>query len=62
MTGTEELNQAGGSMTTAAKTVLVTGANRGIGQALVEEGLRRGKDMLDLNRCVADKERSEGEP
>lgn len=29
-------------MTIAAKTVLVTGANRGLGQALVEEALRRG--------------------
>jgi NAD(P)-dependent dehydrogenase (short-subunit alcohol dehydrogenase family) len=29
-------------MTFAAKTVLVTGANRGIGQALVEEALGRG--------------------
>ena len=27
-------------MTIADKTVLVTGANRGIGQALVEEALR----------------------
>ena len=29
-------------MTIEGKTVLVTGANRGIGQALVEEALRRG--------------------
>src|SRR3981081_3173063 len=29
-------------MTIANKAVLVTGANRGIGQALVEEALRRG--------------------
>jgi NAD(P)-dependent dehydrogenase (short-subunit alcohol dehydrogenase family) len=29
-------------MTVADRTVLVTGANRGIGQALVEEALRRG--------------------
>ena len=29
-------------MTIANKTILVTGANRGIGLALVEEGLRRG--------------------
>ena len=29
-------------MKTRDRTVLVTGANRGIGQALVEEALRRG--------------------
>jgi NAD(P)-dependent dehydrogenase (short-subunit alcohol dehydrogenase family) len=29
-------------MTISDRTVLVTGANRGIGQALVEEALRRG--------------------
>src|SRR5258708_20245502 len=29
-------------MTLAGKTILVTGANRGIGQALVEEALSRG--------------------
>src|SRR5438128_867311 len=34
--------ETGGRMTIADRTVLVTGANRGIGQALVEEALRRG--------------------
>ena len=32
----------GGYMRIADKAVLVTGANRGIGKALVEEALRRG--------------------
>jgi NAD(P)-dependent dehydrogenase (short-subunit alcohol dehydrogenase family) len=35
-------NPIGGFMTIADRAVLVTGANRGIGQALVEEALRRG--------------------
>jgi NAD(P)-dependent dehydrogenase (short-subunit alcohol dehydrogenase family) len=33
-------------MTIAGKVVLVTGANRGIGQALVEEALRRGASRV----------------
>jgi NAD(P)-dependent dehydrogenase (short-subunit alcohol dehydrogenase family) len=33
-------------MTIAGKAVLVTGANRGIGQALVEEALRRGASRV----------------
>jgi NAD(P)-dependent dehydrogenase (short-subunit alcohol dehydrogenase family) len=33
-------------MTTAERAVLVTGANRGIGQALVEEALRRGAERV----------------
>jgi NAD(P)-dependent dehydrogenase (short-subunit alcohol dehydrogenase family) len=36
------LIQTEGDMTIANKTVLITGANRGIGRALVNEALRRG--------------------
>jgi NAD(P)-dependent dehydrogenase (short-subunit alcohol dehydrogenase family) len=36
------INYIGGRMTIADKTILVTGANRGIGRALVEEALTRG--------------------
>jgi NAD(P)-dependent dehydrogenase (short-subunit alcohol dehydrogenase family) len=35
-------NPSGGTMTIDNAAVLITGANRGIGQALVEEALRRG--------------------
>jgi NAD(P)-dependent dehydrogenase (short-subunit alcohol dehydrogenase family) len=33
-------------MTIEGKTILVTGANRGIGQALVEEALTRGAQRV----------------
>jgi NAD(P)-dependent dehydrogenase (short-subunit alcohol dehydrogenase family) len=33
-------------MEIAGKTVLVTGANRGLGNALVEEALRRGAKQV----------------
>jgi NAD(P)-dependent dehydrogenase (short-subunit alcohol dehydrogenase family) len=33
-------------MTIAGKTVLVTGANRGIGRALAAEALRRGANRV----------------
>ena len=33
-------------MTITDKTILVTGANRGLGQALVEEALRRGAQRV----------------
>ena len=34
------------SLTIAQKTVLVTGANRGLGRALVDEALRRGAERV----------------
>jgi NAD(P)-dependent dehydrogenase (short-subunit alcohol dehydrogenase family) len=37
-----EAGMGSNTMTIQDKTVLVTGANRGLGQALVEEALRRG--------------------
>src|ERR1700755_3309716 len=39
---TVETHERGGDVIIAGKSVLVTGANRGIGHALVEEALRRG--------------------
>jgi NAD(P)-dependent dehydrogenase (short-subunit alcohol dehydrogenase family) len=36
------LNQQETNMTIANRSVLITGANRGIGRALVDEALRRG--------------------
>ena len=38
----EDSGTRGRVMTLAGRVVLVTGANRGIGEALVEEALRRG--------------------
>jgi NAD(P)-dependent dehydrogenase (short-subunit alcohol dehydrogenase family) len=39
---TKEVGMSTQAMTTEERAVLVTGANRGLGQALVEEALRRG--------------------
>ena len=33
-------------LTIAGKTMLVTGANRGLGRALVEEALKRGAERV----------------
>src|SRR6202142_2241023 len=41
------------TMTIANKAVLVTGANRGIGKALVEEALRRGAKRVYAGTRVA---------
>lgn len=38
-------------MTIAGKTVLVTGANRGIGRALVQEALNRDADLVYAAAC-----------
>jgi NAD(P)-dependent dehydrogenase (short-subunit alcohol dehydrogenase family) len=42
-----KVTKPAGSTAIAGRTVLVTGANRGLGQALVEEALRRGAARVD---------------
>jgi NAD(P)-dependent dehydrogenase (short-subunit alcohol dehydrogenase family) len=44
------------------ETILVTGANRGIGQALVEQGLKRGARVIAAMRHVADADFSINDP
>jgi NAD(P)-dependent dehydrogenase (short-subunit alcohol dehydrogenase family) len=44
------------------ETILVTGANRGIGQALVEQGLKRGARVIAAMRQIADAEFSINDP
>src|SRR5215217_4246681 len=41
-----KIHQLGARMTIANKAVLVTGANRGIGRALIEEALTRGANRI----------------